>query len=150
MQPEVRTHDIETSRGVIHVVEAGAGPAFVMLHGGGPGASGYSNYKQNLPALTQHFRVLLIDQPGFGGSYRPDEALLDEFTITQLQAEGVIEVVRAPARQQPRWRNGAEGRTAGAGVGGAPRAHGTGWRLAADAHSPAHRGTEGHVPLLRR
>jgi 4,5:9,10-diseco-3-hydroxy-5,9,17-trioxoandrosta-1(10),2-diene-4-oate hydrolase len=32
----------------IFVAETGAGPAVVMLHGGGPGASGVSNYSRNI------------------------------------------------------------------------------------------------------
>lgn len=56
----------------LHYNEAGEGPALVMLHGGGPGASSWSNFKQNLPGLAEHFRVLLVDQPGYGGSDKPE------------------------------------------------------------------------------
>lgn len=56
----------------LHYNEAGEGPVLVMLHGGGPGASSWSNFKQNLPGLSQHFRVLLVDQPGYGGSDKPE------------------------------------------------------------------------------
>lgn len=53
--------------------EAGdpARPTLVMLHGGGAGASGWSNFGANLPAFTSEFRVLLVNQPGFGGSSYP-------------------------------------------------------------------------------
>lgn len=51
----------------LHYHEAGAGPPLILLHGGGPGASGWSNWKQNL-ALAESFRVLLVDQPGYGRS----------------------------------------------------------------------------------
>ena len=37
----------------IFVAEAGTGPAVVMLHGGGPGASGVSNYSRNIDALAE-------------------------------------------------------------------------------------------------
>lgn len=56
----------------VHYHDAGEGPVLLMLHGGGPGASGWSNFKQNLPVLTSHFRVLLMDQPGFGLTDKPD------------------------------------------------------------------------------
>jgi 4,5:9,10-diseco-3-hydroxy-5,9,17-trioxoandrosta-1(10),2-diene-4-oate hydrolase len=46
-------------------------PAVVLLHGGGPGASGWSNFGRNLPVLAGRFRTLLVDQPGFGQSDRP-------------------------------------------------------------------------------
>ena len=43
----------------------------VMLHGGGPGASAWSNFGTALPRFAQSLRTLLIDQPGFGGSDKP-------------------------------------------------------------------------------
>ncbi len=43
----------------------------VLLHGGGPGASGWSNFGRNLPVFARRFRTLLVDQPGFGQSDRP-------------------------------------------------------------------------------
>jgi len=53
----------------------GAGPAVgapvVLLHGGGPGASAWSNFGPNLPVFAERFRTLMIDQPGFGKSARP-------------------------------------------------------------------------------
>jgi len=70
---DLKQHRVPTSLGEIAVAETGEGPVLVMLHGGGPGASGVSNYRQNLPALARHFRVVLPDQPGFGDSYRPGE-----------------------------------------------------------------------------
>lgn len=52
----------------IFLAEAGSGPPVVMLHGGGPGASGVSNYSRNIEALAQHFRVIVPDMPGYGRS----------------------------------------------------------------------------------
>jgi len=52
----------------VFVAEAGSGPAVVMLHGGGPGASGVSNYSRNIAALAEHFRVIVPDMPGYGRS----------------------------------------------------------------------------------
>jgi 4,5:9,10-diseco-3-hydroxy-5,9,17-trioxoandrosta-1(10),2-diene-4-oate hydrolase len=52
----------------IFVAETGTGPAVVMLHGGGPGASGVSNYGRNIDALAQQFRVIVPDMPGYGRS----------------------------------------------------------------------------------
>jgi 4,5:9,10-diseco-3-hydroxy-5,9,17-trioxoandrosta-1(10),2-diene-4-oate hydrolase len=40
----------------------------VCLHGGGPGASGWSNFGGNVPALSAQFRLLLVDMPQFGAS----------------------------------------------------------------------------------
>src|SRR5438067_13256450 len=57
----------------LHYDEAGRheGTPLVLLHGGGPGASGMSNFKQNLPAFAGHFRTLIVDQPGYGNSDKP-------------------------------------------------------------------------------
>ncbi len=52
----------------IFLTEAGDGPVVLMLHGGGPGASGVSNYSRNIEALARHFRVLVPDMPGYGKS----------------------------------------------------------------------------------
>ncbi|MGI9005142.1 MAG: 4,5:9,10-diseco-3-hydroxy-5,9,17-trioxoandrosta-1(10),2-diene-4-oate hydrolase [Streptosporangiaceae bacterium] len=58
----------------LHYHEAGSGaerPPVVLLHGGGPGASAWSNFGRNLPVLARGFRVLMPDQPGFGASDKP-------------------------------------------------------------------------------
>ncbi len=52
----------------IFFAEAGNGAPVVMLHGGGPGASGVSNYSRNIDALAEHFRVIVPDMPGYGRS----------------------------------------------------------------------------------
>jgi 4,5:9,10-diseco-3-hydroxy-5,9,17-trioxoandrosta-1(10),2-diene-4-oate hydrolase len=75
------TEPAETSRFAdaagmrLHCHEAGPAspdaPAVVLLHGGGPGASGWSNFGRNLPVFAGRFRTLLVDQPGFGQSDRP-------------------------------------------------------------------------------
>ncbi len=59
----------------IHYQDAGSGDAVVMLHGGGPGASGWSNFYRNIEAFVEAgYRVLLMDCPGFNKS---DEILSD-------------------------------------------------------------------------
>lgn len=52
----------------IFVAEKGSGPAVVMLHGGGPGASGLSNYRRNIDVLARSYRVIVPDMPGYGRS----------------------------------------------------------------------------------
>src|SRR3954470_5910023 len=51
--------------------EVGGGLPLVMLHGGGPGASAWSNFGSALPASAEAVRTLLIAQPGFGQSDKP-------------------------------------------------------------------------------
>jgi len=50
----------------------GGGLPFVMLHGGGPGASAWSNFGAALPRFAMSFRTILLDQPGFGQSDKPE------------------------------------------------------------------------------
>jgi 2-hydroxy-6-oxo-6-phenylhexa-2,4-dienoate hydrolase len=54
---------------LIHYNDAGTGETVIMLHGGGPGASGWSNYYRNIDALADAgLRVILMDCPGFNKS----------------------------------------------------------------------------------
>ena len=55
----------------LHYHEAGAGPVLIMLHGSGPGVSGWSNFRGNFPVFAEHFRTIVMDMPGFGLSERP-------------------------------------------------------------------------------
>lgn len=52
----------------VHYHDEGAGPALVLLHGSGPGASGWSNFVRNVAPLAKAFRVICPDLPGFGKS----------------------------------------------------------------------------------
>ena len=61
-------HTVTVDGKAIFVAEAGSGPAVVMLHGGGPGASGVSNYSRNITTLAEHYRVIVPDMPGYGRS----------------------------------------------------------------------------------
>lgn len=62
------SHFIEVSGVRVRYHELGQGPVLVLLHGSGPGASGWSNYNRNAAALAAHFRVIIPDLPGFGAS----------------------------------------------------------------------------------
>jgi pimeloyl-ACP methyl ester carboxylesterase len=42
------------------------GETILLLHGSGPGASAYANWRLTMPALEQHFRVIAPDLLGFG------------------------------------------------------------------------------------
>ncbi len=60
--------EIETPRGVLRYHEAGDGPPLLMLHGSGPGVTGWRNFGDNLAAFAPHFRCLILEFPGFGVS----------------------------------------------------------------------------------
>jgi len=46
--------------------DLGEGEPTILIHGGGPGASGVSNYRKNIEPLSARRRVIVIDLPGFG------------------------------------------------------------------------------------
>ena len=52
----------------IYYLDLGKGTPIVLLHGGGPGASGFSNYNRNIEALQAKYRLIIPDLPGFGRS----------------------------------------------------------------------------------
>ena len=67
---ELTEHVVTVGGKPIFFAEKGSGPAVVMLHGGGPGASGVSNYGRNIDALAQTYRVIVPDMPGYGRSHK--------------------------------------------------------------------------------
>ena len=67
-----------------HYYDEGQGDIVVLLHGSGTGASGHTNFKNNLIALRDAgFRVILPDLPGYGFSSKPDNEIysLDYFNF---------------------------------------------------------------------
>ena len=63
----------------IHYHEQGQGPALLMLHGSGPGASGWSNFKGNADKLAAAgYRVLVPDALGYGYSDKP---VAEDYTL---------------------------------------------------------------------
>ncbi len=80
----------------IHYHEAGSGEPVVFIHGAGPGASGYSNFKHNYPWFAEHgFRAIVPDLPGYGLSSKPEDVAytLDFFAAT---LHGFLEAIGVP------------------------------------------------------
>lgn len=77
---------VDTPRWRMHYNEAGSGPAVIMLHGSGPGATGWSNFSANIEALSKNYRVILLDFPGWGKSdeFDPDDSELRP--VAQVEA----------------------------------------------------------------
>ena len=86
----------------LHYLDEGQGPVVLWLHGSGPGASGFSNFKGNYPQLVAAgYRNILLDLPGFGRSDKPEDvryeldffvdcvaALLDQLGISRCTLLG--------------------------------------------------------------
>lgn len=108
IEPSVRSLTAQgTSRSIrvdgrrVHYHEAGSGPPVLLLHGGGPGASGWSNFNRNIASLATRYRAILPDAPGFGQSESRDlsaglfsamadalRGLLDELGIDKAHLVG--------------------------------------------------------------
>jgi pimeloyl-ACP methyl ester carboxylesterase len=85
---QVKEGPVDTT---LHVNDAGDGPAVIMIHGGGPGASGWSNFHRNIgPFVEAGFRVVLIDCPGFGQS----DPLVTSEQLDTFYAQAVAGVMR--------------------------------------------------------
>lgn len=77
----------------VHFNEVGTGDAVVMLHGSGPGASGWGNFNRNIESFVQAgYRVLLIDLPGWG---RTDPIVVDKGNRAPINAAAVKGVMDA-------------------------------------------------------
>lgn len=66
--PPMRESLVDIGGRRIFVAETGDGPPVLLLHGGGPGASGVSNYSRNIAELAKEHRVIVPDLPGYGRS----------------------------------------------------------------------------------
>ena len=75
------TDSIDTARGKVTYRESGDGPPLVVLHGIGSGAASWA---AQLEALSDRFRVIAWDAPGYGGSDRlaPDTPAAMDYADT--------------------------------------------------------------------
>lgn len=76
----------------LHFNVVGDGYPLVFIHGSGPGASGWSNFKQNLPTFVERgYQCVIPDLMGYGYSSKPDiDYTLDLFVGSLTEALGKI------------------------------------------------------------
>ncbi|MGE0666131.1 MAG: alpha/beta fold hydrolase [Sphingomonadales bacterium] len=55
----------------LHYHDIGSGEPLMLIHGGGPGASGWSNYSRNVAELSKEYRLIIPDLVGYGQSDKP-------------------------------------------------------------------------------
>lgn len=62
--------ELTTDKGVIRYHEAGSpdAPPLILLHGSGPGVTGWRNYRGNIDFFAQTHRCYVVEFPGFGVS----------------------------------------------------------------------------------
>jgi 4,5:9,10-diseco-3-hydroxy-5,9,17-trioxoandrosta-1(10),2-diene-4-oate hydrolase len=94
----VRYHDSGSAHavGAAGTGRAGTGrgdaDTVVLLHGGGPGASSWSNFGKTMPVIAKRFRTLMMDLPGYGGSAaRPVTGHF--FTVAAQALAGLLDAV---------------------------------------------------------
>lgn len=74
------SHYVSVNGIKLHYNDTGEGLPLLCIHGGGPGASAWSNFKQNIPAITASgYRMLMVDMPGYGKSEFKDGLKEDFF-----------------------------------------------------------------------
>ena len=75
--------------------DLGQGEPTILIHGGGPGASGLSNYRKNAESLAAGRRVIVVDLPGFGET----EGKLKDGPIFEVMGEFIrafMDAVKVP------------------------------------------------------
>lgn len=65
---ENTTAYVDLPSGKVKYNVAGSGHPVILLHGSGPGASGWSNFGPNIAALAESFTCYAPDMPGWGDS----------------------------------------------------------------------------------
>nr|ART39084.1 H509 [uncultured bacterium] len=64
----------QTKEWKVEYYEAGEGHPVIMLHGTGPGATGWSNFYPNIGPLSERYRAIAMTFPGWGESSEFDPA----------------------------------------------------------------------------
>ncbi|MGW4370979.1 alpha/beta fold hydrolase [Nocardia takedensis] len=90
MTEEHTSREVQAGPYRVHYHEAGAGPAVIMLHGGGPGATGWSNFQANFSSFAEKHRTLLVDMLSFGKS---EVVVFDEEPATTVRARALRDLM---------------------------------------------------------
>ncbi|MCL8015640.1 alpha/beta fold hydrolase [Streptomyces sp. AS02] len=88
--PEMRERLLDVGGRKIFVAETGEGTPVLLLHGGGPGASGVANYSRNIAELARDYRVIVPDLPGYGRSGKGID-MTDPFGALAAGIRGVLD-----------------------------------------------------------
>ncbi len=65
---ESSSREVKTKKWKLHYNDVGEGYPVIMLHGAGPGATGWSNFSRNVAGLATKYRMIAPDLPGWGDS----------------------------------------------------------------------------------
>lgn len=79
---------VALARGELHYVEAGNGAPVLLIHGG---HGSWTHWIANIEAMARSRRVIALDMPGFGGSYRPQpDYTIEQYVDVLLEAMDVL------------------------------------------------------------
>ena len=84
---------VDVAGSPVHVHEIGAGPPVLLLHGSGPGTTGWGAWRVVAETLAARHRVIVPDQAGFGGTPFPGgapDALSSRRAVWVDQARAVM------------------------------------------------------------
>ena len=93
ISPEETRHTITVDGLELAYHDVGSGPAVLLLHGSGPGVSGWANFGANLPVLSKSLRCIVLDQPGFGASQRPERYERNYLRIAADAVGGLLDAL---------------------------------------------------------
>ena len=97
-----------------HYIEQGTGDPVILIHGGGAGADGFSNFAHCLPVFARHMRAIAVDMVGFGDTDQPDPA---GFEYTQeARTKHMIDFIDALGLKSVALVGNSMGGTTAAGV----------------------------------
>jgi 4,5:9,10-diseco-3-hydroxy-5,9,17-trioxoandrosta-1(10),2-diene-4-oate hydrolase len=71
----IKSHFADIGGGLrLHYAECGSGKPVIFVHGSGPGASGHSNFSDNMVEFARAgFRAIAVDLLGYGDSSKPTD-----------------------------------------------------------------------------
>jgi 2-hydroxy-6-oxonona-2,4-dienedioate hydrolase len=81
---------VKTKEFTIEYYEAGEGHPVIMLHGTGPGATGWSNFYPNIGPLSEKYRAIAMTFPGWGESSEFDPTTEPR---TKVNARAVVQLM---------------------------------------------------------
>src|SRR5215210_1583645 len=92
--PVARSVDVAGSPVRVHVL--GEGAPVLLLHGSGPGTTGWGAWRAVATALAERHRVVVVDQAGFGATPVPSGRDRPGFDGWTAQAAGVMDGLGLP------------------------------------------------------
>lgn len=87
---------VDVGQRTLSFSDFGQGEPVLMLHGGGPGATGLSNYSRNIDALARGFRLIVPDMPGYGQSSKGHLDPADPFGDLADAMFGLLDALDIP------------------------------------------------------